>query len=84
MRRKIVAGVGLVAVVLAVVIPPLMVLSVRASEPPLRKGMSEEEAARNLKACGYLWHHHSEIFFTSAFDAYYLHKPDVFGNTSAL
>ena len=39
-RKKITVGFGLAAVVLAIVVPPLVALSVRPYEPPLRVGMN--------------------------------------------
>jgi hypothetical protein len=44
LRKNIAIGVGLVSVVLAIVTPPLVSLTVRPYEPPLRAGMSLEEA----------------------------------------
>jgi len=43
MRKKIAVGVGLVAVVLAIVGPPFVALSVRPYEPPLRVGMTRND-----------------------------------------
>ena len=44
MRKKIVVGVGLVVVALAILGPPCMTLGLRAGEPPLRVGMTSDEA----------------------------------------
>jgi hypothetical protein len=43
MRNKLAIGVGLVAVVLAIVGPPFVALSARPYEPSLRVGMTEQE-----------------------------------------
>lgn len=43
MRKKLAVVVGLVAVVLAVTVPPLAVSLLRPTDPPLRVGMTQEE-----------------------------------------
>jgi hypothetical protein len=49
MRKKLAYGVGLVAVVLAIVVPPFVTVSVRPYEPPLRIGMTGRRTDR--KGC---------------------------------
>ena len=48
MRTKIAIGVGLVAVVLAVVGPPMAALCLRQRDPPLWLGMDSSEVERRL------------------------------------
>jgi hypothetical protein len=52
LRDKLTFGVGLVAVVLAIVGPPFVALSVRPYEPPLRVGMTLREAIDVLEQQG--------------------------------
>jgi hypothetical protein len=48
MRKKFGVGFGLVAVVLAIVVPPFVALSLRPYEPPVRLGMTDEEVIEAL------------------------------------
>ena len=48
MPKEIAVGVGLVAVILAIVGPPFVALSVRPYEPPLRVGMESWEVKQAI------------------------------------
>ena len=50
MRKQLALAAGLVAVILAIVVPPLVAWSVRPYEPPLRVGMDQEEVHQLLGA----------------------------------
>jgi hypothetical protein len=75
-RNKVTIGVGLVAVMLAIVGPPFVALSVRPYEPPLSVGMTPKEVHEIIGL--------PTIFFGSTLgvspgEHYYI-GPDCFGN----
>jgi hypothetical protein len=75
MRNKV--GLGLVAVMLAIVGPPFVALSVRPYEPPLRVGMTPKEVQMIIGLPQRSWAFKWEV------EEYYI-GPDCCGNHSLL